>query len=827
MEEEANDEQTHARSPKRARCEPAPDDNDDIIEVCIANDPRGPIRWVVDGVSTRALVATGGTYFAALLGGRFRESSSDGSVRIVLPLDDATPQAVVEALVRRAAGRTDRETDTALALLPAYGREVLSFLDLTLHGDDAIHRASRPDTEAGSMPVPELVLMTYIMRAAAATNESCPFFGTDPFSFKDGIDRVPESLWVPWARYGGLLFDAAARALGNTATGTCGAGRASLADMAICYLASKIDADERATALAGALLDALYDWRESMFLDSADHGRTIHFDRTGTVNPFVAQDHPDAVAWRRGAVRRPMCLVPDRDAFVRNLCLDFPRAGPLLLADGGPISRHRDQTDERGGDRDTASDARVVLAGGSVVNALQTEGLRCRLDSSDLDLWVIGSDPEARRAVVDRTVRWFFEGVPHGRCSAHVRDSIITLEIVPPDCERNEERCTPNEGATDSTGANPNARVECVQIIMTDSKTPDAVVAGFDMVHACAWFDGERAGATWDCLRAIATRTTRPLPGVRPLLSRHDKACTEEFVPTWDRADSPQCDFSWDYDDGGHRTPDDVRPRFRNADDTLRAFPYVPLVRRPPPTGNHGTTHTFIPHTHESIYAGSLAPVRFAADGTARGFCLSRPLRFRIRGATLMADSAMLAVHHDDDDDDDATAASSTTAAEYLFRIETDADAMSCLSLRASRPLEELAHLDCALPAMAKRYARGIRERASTTEGSWGDKAASCVEFGSARYRPMLCADDRDRNNRHRAVLGIVWTDWRRPFDGVADTTVDPSAVVKGSRLSGLIRVTGARLDDESASLCAMADAPLLRIYPPAEVLAESLLAET
>ena len=91
-------------------------------------------------------------------------------------------------------------------------------------------------------------------------------------------------------------------------------------------------------------------------------------------------------------------------------------------------------------------------------------------------------------------------------------------------------------GPSTVTDAAAKADVATIQVIYTDCATADAVVADFDMTHACAYYDGSAVTASWACVWACVSRTTEPLPGIVPTQARIGKASAKGFAAAFDLA---------------------------------------------------------------------------------------------------------------------------------------------------------------------------------------------------------------------------------------------------------------------------------------------------
>nr|UMO80045.1 hypothetical protein [Pandoravirus aubagnensis] len=794
-------------------------DDDDFIVIDISNRPGQLARWTIGPVSRCALIDNN-DYFAALLAGGFQEATARGRAFIVLPLHDETPLCAVEALVRRAAGQHDSQTSVALACLESYGGvEGLSFLGLPSY-DDILRDALGPEPALGHLADPFAILMAYLRREIMSDDLLLASPDT-AFAFPEGVDRVPSTLWMPYVRYGERLYCAALCAIKTAhddaiekapdgASCTCADQRQAI-KCALVRMLSAIDEGQRAVAIARALTDALQDWRRSMFLDNAT--RTI-VDQSTTTDPFVNVD-PVCVGCSGNATARPLCVVPDIHTFRRQLCTDFPCMGPLLLREGGPFSPMDDRSQHG-----IVQQASIILAGGSVVNALQSQGLCHHLDSSDLDLWVVGPDPEARRATFDRVVSWIFSQLPDDRCKARVRFSIVTITIN--DCDSGVDDDLADDMCPDSDEATSSPKREYIQVIMTDAHTPDALVGGFDMAHACAWFDGMRVGATWDCLRAIATRTTRPLPGVRPVISRYDKAKRKGFIPTWDRSESPECDPSWSYDDEHATSAHDPHRRadrgYTSAHDTLAVFSYAPLVRRQPSEANHRYQLYYIPGAEPHVYTGDLKHMRFKTNGRPSGFCVSPQIGLVVTKATTTGSARLISPSTKDQ-----------RLADYVIPIAFCPSTIQCASQPNETATDVLVRHDALVRQLIDIYRTLLVSyvRNQTAHHYSGQSVIASSAFMESSYRPVMFHDSAVGSNGVQAIgqLDIVWCNRNRMFDATSNTPIEPGDVAAGSQVSGTVCIIGVRLDDQSHSLRVMVDTSFLWVYPPEHALATTLTA--
>jgi len=516
------------------------------ITLCISNQPSGPILWTVRDLSPARAPAFC-PYMGRLLAGYYRESSSaDGRVHVLWEIDDEAPLHVVGAFVRLLLfdpSSADGDTLLLAACMVAYVDPVqfAAFLapgvSIDIYGLGRI--LNRPITDGP--PPPVLVVMVYVLFQTGIGPGALGMIDVFATLARD-CDVVPQHNWMAWTTYGTALARTMdhfhADVVSTDKPGTDPATRA------LDHLLSKLqgDTDVVRVALDEAIIAAVLDWRRTLafshhhgaVVESAPRSETTshaHVPLSSlvagslqqrtivTVCPFDSRTLHDSSALPEYVLP---ALVGTRAAFLQQLSQDFSLMGAALAADTSPFF----------------ADGGLVVAGSGVVRALQNVHLRAHSDKSvwwhwsvqyqdpwldihTLKLWAIGPDDASRRAAFDRAVRLVFASVPHdrgGQCHATVVDrSMISFCIT----------------ATDqASGAVP----ECVQVIMTDAATPDALVASFDMSHTCAWYDGNTVGITWDCLRAVVSRTTRPRRGIRPLDHRRLKATLDGFVPSWEWA---------------------------------------------------------------------------------------------------------------------------------------------------------------------------------------------------------------------------------------------------------------------------------------------------
>lgn len=249
------------------------------------------------------------------------------------------------------------------------------------------------------------------------------------------------------------------------------------------------DDDGQVTSLALAL--ALRDWSRPLFpIEYAIGNACTLFD------PFVLPSDIEAA----GSPDRP-AFVSGRGAFERALVETFPVFGPLVVRDG------------------LLSGGGVVLAGGSVVDAMQAPHLRA--PRGDLDLWIYGSDDAHRRKVFAKMAETIFATVPGCRCV--VSGSVASFRA--PSSPLSDANVDNKSGE----GTGDQGHAETLQIVYSDCRSAAQVVAGFDMGHVCAYYDGRSVRATAECVWSIVSRASRPLPGIVPRADRLAKARRKGF----------------------------------------------------------------------------------------------------------------------------------------------------------------------------------------------------------------------------------------------------------------------------------------------------------
>ncbi|BCU03184.1 hypothetical protein [Pandoravirus japonicus] len=239
-----------------------------------------------------------------------------------------------------------------------------------------------------------------------------------------------------------------------------------------------------------ALVEALRDW--SLPLHAIDQVFATDFSMT----------RPLTDAGARWLMTGGASSAVPFDETIRDVCPAFANA---LLGKAGILAA--------GG---------VVMAGGAVVNAIQRREHQKWLPGSDIDLWIVGVDHAARVKAFERTIRALFDAVPG--CYATVKGSVVTIHAP----------------AIVTVGPMHSAPV---QVVFTPYHSASQVVCGFDLSHACAYYDGTDVYATWSCVCASVTRVTRVLPGMPAKEVRVTKAQAKGFAyvgvpPTPSRADT-------------------------------------------------------------------------------------------------------------------------------------------------------------------------------------------------------------------------------------------------------------------------------------------------
>lgn len=206
------------------------------------------------------------------------------------------------------------------------------------------------------------------------------------------------------------------------------------------------------------------------------------------------------------------CFAPSHEAFVAALAADSPRLVDAILSTGvlGPGA---------------------VLAGGAVVNAMQSPTLRRRLDDSDVDMWIVGDDEHRRRRTFARVIGALFDALPGARVT--VRGSVVTFAIGDGGDNAGRDRdgtsTSGSDGFDPDGGPRPRA-IETLQVIYTDVQTAHDVIDDFDMTHACAYYDGTDVCASWACVWTVVSRMTVALPGIAPNPRRIARAAAKGFA---------------------------------------------------------------------------------------------------------------------------------------------------------------------------------------------------------------------------------------------------------------------------------------------------------
>ncbi|AGO83059.1 hypothetical protein pdul_cds_845 [Pandoravirus dulcis] len=203
------------------------------------------------------------------------------------------------------------------------------------------------------------------------------------------------------------------------------------------------------------------------------------------------------------------CFAPSHEAFVAALAADSPCLVDAILSTGvlGPGA---------------------VLAGGAVVNAMQSPTLRHRLDDSDVDMWIVGGDEHHRRRTFARVIGALFDALPGARVT--VRGSVVTFVIDDGDDNNTDRDSTAPSGSDGHEQDGGRRAAETLQVIYTDVQTAHDVIDDFDMTHACAYYDGTDVCASWACVWTVVSRMTVALPGITPNPRRIARAAAKGFA---------------------------------------------------------------------------------------------------------------------------------------------------------------------------------------------------------------------------------------------------------------------------------------------------------
>lgn len=268
--------------------------------------------------------------------------------------------------------------------------------------------------------------------------------------------------------------------------------------------------------LAAAVADAMSDWFAPLAPARALLNTPFALSACRVTSPMGALFETTR-ADPGGAV--VPCFVPSHEAFVESLVGDSPRIVGAILSAGvlGP---------------------NTVLAGGAVVNAMQSAPLRHRLGDSDVDMWIVGDDERDRRRAFARVIGALFDALPDAHVT--VRGSVVTFVV---------DTATPQPAASldgisiaqadnavathvgnSTDGENRPETTETLQVIYTDVQTAHDVIDDFDLTHACAYYDGTDVCASWACVWSVVSRVTLPLPGVTPNPRRLARAAAKGFA---------------------------------------------------------------------------------------------------------------------------------------------------------------------------------------------------------------------------------------------------------------------------------------------------------
>lgn len=268
--------------------------------------------------------------------------------------------------------------------------------------------------------------------------------------------------------------------------------------------------------LAAATADAMSDWFAPLAPMRALLNTPFAMSACRVLSPMATLFETTRATEASAAVP---CFAPSREAFVAALAADSPRLIEAILSTGvlGPGA---------------------VLAGGAVVNAMQSPALRRRLDDSDVDMWIVGDDEHCRRRTFARVIGALFDALPDARVT--VRGSVVTFVIEDggggggdndDDTGRDQDPTAASGGdRREPDGGRRTRAVETLQVIYTDVQTAHDVIDDFDMTHACAYYDGTDVCASWACVWTVVSRMTVALPGIAPNPRRIARAAAKGFA---------------------------------------------------------------------------------------------------------------------------------------------------------------------------------------------------------------------------------------------------------------------------------------------------------
>lgn len=475
----------------------------------------------VTNVSVAGLCARS-AYFAAMLTGGFAEADAGahgGSITVRLPagridaaaldrlaaiLDGTARPTAADALGLSAylaffeAAPCLRECKEALAAALSWSSSsasssraapdpyaILAVYALTVAEDDV--SASWADLHAGLFSVDSVW--------SAPRSEA-----TDDGRADEGGDRCAAPMRVDLAAYvacGASLIDAAQRVLKSDI------GASPCAVVLLDVVRDTLG------LLAAATADAMSDWFAPLAPMRALLNAPLVLSACRVLSPMGALFETTR-ADPAGAL--VPCFAPSHEAFVAALAADSPRLVDAILSTGvlGPGA---------------------VLAGGAVVNAMQSPTLRRRLDDSDVDMWIVGDDEHRRRRTFARVIGALFDALPGARVT--VRGSVVTFAIGDGGDNAGRDRdgtsTSGSDGFDPDGGPRPRA-IETLQVIYTDVQTAHDVIDDFDMTHACAYYDGTDVCASWACVWTVVSRMTVALPGIAPNPRRIARAAAKGFA---------------------------------------------------------------------------------------------------------------------------------------------------------------------------------------------------------------------------------------------------------------------------------------------------------
>ncbi|AVK75370.1 hypothetical protein pqer_cds_948 [Pandoravirus quercus] len=557
------------RPAKRARRDASDDDGDEDDTNLVHKDDHSQdapvctvdiefvasesVHIVASGVDVAGLCARS-AYFAAMLAGGFAEAdvgARGGSISVRLPMGRVDANAL-----GRLAGILDGTAQPTAADALGLSRYLLFFeaapclreckeaLATALCWTPSLSPSSSPPSSTTPSPLPS---QPPSQQSSSSLSLPRPV-GPDPYAILAlyALAVTQDDTFAHWADLQSGLFtvDAVWRALtqkdgaddgGDDTSGPqekidltayVGCGDA-LVEAASRVARSDVDGSPCAAILldlvqdtpgllAAATADAMSDWFAPLAPARALLNTPFALSACRVTSPMGAL-FETTCAHPVGTV--VPCFVPSHEAFAESLVGDSPRIVGAILSAGvlGP---------------------NAVLAGGAVVNAMQSAPLRHRLGDSDVDMWIVGDDERDRRRAFARVIGALFDALPDARVT--VRGSVVTFVVdttTPQPTASFDGVSIAQVGDTVATdmgnptdGDNHQENTETLQVIYTDVQTAHDVIDDFDLTHACAYYDGTDVCASWTCVWSVVSRVTLPLPGVTPNPRRLARAAAKGFA---------------------------------------------------------------------------------------------------------------------------------------------------------------------------------------------------------------------------------------------------------------------------------------------------------